>query len=323
MCYEKRRHTRFIHADADAVARYARLCHFKYRVTNAVAIANADLVIRKSFDGEVFSELAESKIIASEKALPIMVGIHLVDKYSALLPSVTGEIGLRIAVDIELAHHHFRQPGFSRCRYAQFCRSMSRRAEGRHLLKAIGAWVPTSGEPEPHHPHRESPAHMIRLCQVQHGIHDILHSRLVHSRVQRRFAGTVAVHWCMRRPSTMDKGCQSGNFSNMAPSRRFSVACARPGAHGEIGIVVARCERLSFPEQTERLLLGVAANQALTSRHFCNGAVSECETLPLFWPVIGIGSCGRPVCHRFRCTERVLGTHTTGGCGQERPDRWR
>lgn len=42
----------------------------------------------------------------------------------------------------------------------------------------------------------------------------------------------------------------------------FSVACARLGAHGEIGIVVAGCERLGFPEQTERLLLDVAANQA-------------------------------------------------------------
>src|SRR6266513_2970797 len=55
-------HPRFIHANADAVARYARLCHFKYRVTNAVEVANADLVIKKSLDGEIFSELAESKI---------------------------------------------------------------------------------------------------------------------------------------------------------------------------------------------------------------------------------------------------------------------
>ena len=40
-------HARFIHANADAVASYARLRHFKYRVTNAVAIANADLVIEE------------------------------------------------------------------------------------------------------------------------------------------------------------------------------------------------------------------------------------------------------------------------------------
>jgi hypothetical protein len=34
-----------------------------------------------------------------------MVRVHLVDKYGAVLPSVTGEIGLRITIDIELTHH--------------------------------------------------------------------------------------------------------------------------------------------------------------------------------------------------------------------------
>jgi hypothetical protein len=42
----------------------------------------------------------------------------------------------------------------------------------------------------------------------------------------------------------------------------FCVASARLGLQGEIGIVVAGCERLGFPEQTEKLLLEVAANQA-------------------------------------------------------------
>jgi hypothetical protein len=105
MRYEQGCHPRFIHANADAVARYARLCHFKFSTTDAVSIANADLVIRKSLDGEVFSELTESKITAAQKALPVMVRVHLVDKYGALLPAMTGEIGLRITIDIEPAHH--------------------------------------------------------------------------------------------------------------------------------------------------------------------------------------------------------------------------
>ena len=105
MCYEQGWHARFIHADADAVARYARLCYFKYRVTNAVSIADADLVIRKSLNREVFSELAEDKVIASEKALPVVIGVHLINKNGALLPAMTGEIALRVAIDIELAHH--------------------------------------------------------------------------------------------------------------------------------------------------------------------------------------------------------------------------
>ena len=102
MCYEQGCHPRFIHANADAVARYAWLRYFKFSITDAVSIADAHLVIRKSLDGEVFSELAESKIVAAQKALPVMVRVHLVDEYGAVLPSVTREIGLRIALILSL-----------------------------------------------------------------------------------------------------------------------------------------------------------------------------------------------------------------------------
>jgi hypothetical protein len=36
---------------------------------------------------------------------PVTVRINLVDEYGAVLPAVTGEIGLRITIDIEFAHH--------------------------------------------------------------------------------------------------------------------------------------------------------------------------------------------------------------------------
>jgi len=98
-------HARFVHADGDAVARHARLCHFKYCITNAVSITDTDLVIRKSFDREVLSELTEAKITAAQKVLPVMVRLYLVNEYRTLLPTVTREIGLRVAIDIELARH--------------------------------------------------------------------------------------------------------------------------------------------------------------------------------------------------------------------------
>jgi hypothetical protein len=105
MCYEQGCHARFIHTDADAVARHARLRYFKLSTTDAVSISDAHLVIRKSLDGKVFSELAESKIVAAQQALPVLVRIHLVDEYGAVLPAVTGEIALRITIDIERACH--------------------------------------------------------------------------------------------------------------------------------------------------------------------------------------------------------------------------
>src|ERR1700690_215785 len=105
MRYEQRWHTRLVHADGDAVARHAWLRYFKFSTTDAVSIADAHLVIRKALHREVFSELTESKITAAQKALPVVVRLHLVDKYGAVLPSVTGEIALRITIDIEFAHH--------------------------------------------------------------------------------------------------------------------------------------------------------------------------------------------------------------------------
>jgi hypothetical protein len=114
MCNEQGWHAWFVHADADAVARNAGLRYFKFSTTDAVPIADAHFIIRKALDGEVFTELAESKIVAAQQTLPVVVRIHLVDEYGALLPSVTGEISLHIAIDIELTHHspsiHWRFP---------------------------------------------------------------------------------------------------------------------------------------------------------------------------------------------------------------------
>jgi hypothetical protein len=105
MCDKQRWHTRLVHADADPIARYARLCYFKYRLTNAVAVTDADLVISEFLNSEVLAELAKTKVAAPQKPFPISVGIHLVDKYGALLPSVTGEIPLCITINVELAYH--------------------------------------------------------------------------------------------------------------------------------------------------------------------------------------------------------------------------
>ncbi len=89
MCYEQGRHTRFIHADADAEARHAWLRYFKFSTTDAVSIADAHLIVRKSLNGEVFSELPVDEVIASEKAFPIVIGVHLINKNGSMLSSVT------------------------------------------------------------------------------------------------------------------------------------------------------------------------------------------------------------------------------------------
>jgi len=105
MCHKQGWHPRFIHANTDAVARHAWLRYFKYRTTDAVLISDANFVIRKPLNCEVFSELSRDKVITSEKVLPVVIGVQLINKNRAVLPAVTGEVGLRITIDIELADH--------------------------------------------------------------------------------------------------------------------------------------------------------------------------------------------------------------------------
>ena len=49
--------------------------------------------------------------------------------------------------------------------------------------------------------------------------------------------------------------------------RNLSIVPLRLGLHGEIGMLVAGAERSDFPGQTEKLLLRVAANQAVIALH--------------------------------------------------------
>ncbi len=76
MRYKQGCHPRLIQADADAIARHARLRYFEFSTTDTKSIADAHLVIRKSLDGEIFSELTESKIVTTQKALPVTISIH-------------------------------------------------------------------------------------------------------------------------------------------------------------------------------------------------------------------------------------------------------
>jgi hypothetical protein len=105
MRYEQGRHSRVVHADADTVARHPRLADFKHCIANAISITDADLVVGEPLDGKVFPKLAEAEVVATKKAFPIAIRVRLVNKYGALLAAVSGEIGLSIAVNIELAHH--------------------------------------------------------------------------------------------------------------------------------------------------------------------------------------------------------------------------
>ena len=95
---------RVVHADPDAVAGDARLCDLEERAADAVAVADADLVVVQPVDREVLTELSMAEVVSPELALPVAIRVELVDEDGALLAAVTRKIALPVAVDVEPPH---------------------------------------------------------------------------------------------------------------------------------------------------------------------------------------------------------------------------
>ena len=88
----------------DAVAGDARLGDLEQRAADPVAVADADLVVGQPLDREVLAELPVDEVVAAQLALPVAVGVELVDEHRPLLAAVPAEIALPVAVDVEPAH---------------------------------------------------------------------------------------------------------------------------------------------------------------------------------------------------------------------------
>ncbi len=105
MRHEQGRHPGLIHAYADTVARHARLGDFEQRSADPIAVADAHLAVGQALDGKILSELSEAEIISLQFTFPIVIRIHLVDENGAMLSTVTMQVALRIAVNVEAPDH--------------------------------------------------------------------------------------------------------------------------------------------------------------------------------------------------------------------------
>ena len=103
---KKIRHIGLSEAHADPEAGDPWLGHLELRLADGVAVSDADLVIPKPGDREVLAEIARLQVIAPQKPAPIVVGLGLIDHHGPLLATVTGEVTLTVAVDVQPAHHH-------------------------------------------------------------------------------------------------------------------------------------------------------------------------------------------------------------------------
>ena len=94
---------RVVHADPDPVAGDPGLRYLEGGGADLVAVADADLVIAKPFDGEVLAELSVDEVVSAELAFPVPIGVDLVDEHGALLAAVSRPIALTVALDVQLA----------------------------------------------------------------------------------------------------------------------------------------------------------------------------------------------------------------------------
>ena len=73
MCDEQRRQLRFAEPHTHPETGDPRLGDLEFRLADAVAVADADLVVGETVDGEVLTELTVFEVIAAELLLPIGV----------------------------------------------------------------------------------------------------------------------------------------------------------------------------------------------------------------------------------------------------------
>src|SRR5215472_9750839 len=67
-------------------------------------IADANPIVRQSFDREVFTELSVDKVSPTQVLLPVTIRFDLVDVDGALLAPMPGKIALTVPIEIEAAH---------------------------------------------------------------------------------------------------------------------------------------------------------------------------------------------------------------------------
>jgi hypothetical protein len=101
MLHQQGGHTRLVHSDSNPVAGHSGLRHFEQRAANPITVTNADLIVRQSLHREVLAELSKHEVLSPELPFPIAIGIDLVDENGPVLATMTLQIALAIAVDVQ------------------------------------------------------------------------------------------------------------------------------------------------------------------------------------------------------------------------------
>ncbi len=93
------------HLDPELEARDARLGHFDQRATHAKHVADVNLILQHSLDGEILPELPESEISSTELALPVVIVLYRVYVGRFIDAAVTYGIRLLVPVEVQRPKH--------------------------------------------------------------------------------------------------------------------------------------------------------------------------------------------------------------------------
>ena len=111
------RHPGLVHPNADAIAGHARLSDLEQCAADLITVADANGIVRQSFDREVLAELSVDEVGPLELVLPVAIRFDLVDEDGSLLTPVAGQVALTVSVQIQPAdptaatHRSLPDPG--------------------------------------------------------------------------------------------------------------------------------------------------------------------------------------------------------------------
>jgi hypothetical protein len=105
MSDQQRRHPWLVGPDTDSIARDPGLTHFEHRGSDAISIADADLVVGEALDREVLTELSIAEIVAVKELAPVPVRLDLVDEHSPVDATMPLHVALAVTVHIESSNH--------------------------------------------------------------------------------------------------------------------------------------------------------------------------------------------------------------------------
>src|ERR1700723_2953175 len=98
---EQRRHPRFVHPNADAIARYAGLRDLEKCGADLKSIADAHGIISQFLDRKVLTELPVNEIAPLQLLLPIPIRFDLIDEDGSMLTSMPGQVALTVSLEIQ------------------------------------------------------------------------------------------------------------------------------------------------------------------------------------------------------------------------------